>query len=87
MEDVEPVGTEPTSAPVDAEEEKERLIADAAAHGVDPDDAVALAEKFAHLAPPPAAYRAVDRRLVTGHSLEETEHLVLGDPPETGEEP
>ena len=85
MEDVEPTETDPTTPPVDADEEKQRLLADAAAHGINPGDAVALAEKLSHLAPPPVAYRAVDRRLATGHSLEETEAMVLGDPQEPDE--
>jgi hypothetical protein len=70
-----------TGPPVDAEEEKEHLVVDAVEHGVDPEDAIKLAERLARLEPLAAAYRDVDRRLATGYTLEEAEHVLLDDLP------
>lgn len=79
---MEPLGDDqmdaPTEPPVDAAEEKQRLITEAARHGIDPVAAIDLAEKLAHLEPAANAYRAVDRRLATGCSLEEAEDILLG---------
>lgn len=68
---------EPTGAPVDAEEERERLRADAKARGLDEDAAVALARKLARMEPEAEAYRAVDRRLAMGCTIEEAEEILL----------
>ena len=69
----------PTRPPVDAEEEKQRLIDDAVERGIDEAAALELADRVAQIEPRPDAYRLVDRRLATGHSLEETEEILLGD--------
>ena len=70
-------GGGPTKVPVDAEEEKQRLVRDAAEHGVDEAEAVDLAERLTPIEPLPDAYRAVDRRLATGYTLDETEEIVI----------
>lgn len=70
----------PTRPPVDADEERQRLLDDAAEHGVDQTEAIELAETVARVQPLPEAYRAVDRRLATGHTLDEAEEILLGDP-------
>jgi hypothetical protein len=62
---------------VDADEERRRLVADATEAGVDPDAAVEVAEEVAHGTPLADAYRAVDRRVATGHTVEETEAILL----------
>ena len=75
----------PTDAPVDADEERERLLRDSAARGVDEDAALELADNLAHTQPLPDALRGVDRRVATGESLDEAaEGLDVAPPsPET----
>jgi hypothetical protein len=70
---------------VDAEEERQRLIADAAERGVDESEALGLAEDLARLEPLPDAYRAVDRRLATGYSVEEAREMLLDESPTAAE--
>jgi hypothetical protein len=74
-------GDGPTTPPVDAEEERRRLLDDAAAAGVDGEEALEAAARVAHGAPEADAYRAVDRRIATGHTVEEAEAVVQGDDP------
>lgn len=63
----------PLEWPVDAEVERQRLVDDATARGVDPDEWLRLASELAALHhPSPEDYRAVDRHLVSGHSVDET---------------
>jgi hypothetical protein len=69
----------PTTRPVDAEEERARLIRDAAAVGVDEAAAIDLAKQVARIEPLPAAYRSVDRRLATGYTVDEARDILLGD--------
>jgi hypothetical protein len=71
----------PTGPPVDEEEERRRLLADAKQLGVDDQDAVELAERLAHGEPLAQAYRDVDRRLATGYTLEEAEAMLIDDVP------
>ena len=71
----------PSALPVDADEEKQRLIADAAERGIDPGEAVRLAEDVAVGEPRPDDYRFVDRRLATGYSLEDAEAIAMGEDP------
>lgn len=75
----------PTHAPEDADEERARLVADAVAAGVDEDDALRIAEEVAHGTPLADAYRAVDRRIASGATLEEAEHFLVDQDP--GEDP
>jgi hypothetical protein len=77
----DPLDEAPTGPPMDADEEKRRLTKDAAARGIDPEAAIALAEEASHLMPLAAAYRAVDRRVAAGFSLKETEDIVRAQPP------
>jgi len=63
--------------PVDEDEERQRLLADVAQHRVDAQAALALAERLAHLQPLPAAYRAVDRHIVMGDTVEEAAAFLL----------
>jgi hypothetical protein len=85
---MEPTGDpqfdDPTEPATDEEQERERLRRQAAARGIDEAAALDLAERVHHLEPLAEAYRAVERRLATGHSLEEAEEILLGEPP-TGE--
>lgn len=68
----------PTTRPGDTEVEKERLVADAEASGADVTEALDLAADLAHTHPEPEALRAVDRRLATGYSVDESRDLLLG---------
>jgi len=70
----------PTRPPTDVEEERERLIIDAARRGVDPADALEVADDVARTEPLPDALRAVDRRLAAGASLDEAKELLLDQP-------
>lgn len=67
----------PTEQPIDPDEERNRLLADAAEAGVDGEAAVHLAEQVAHGTPLADAYRAVDRRIASGSSLDEAEAVLL----------
>ena len=71
----------PSALPVDADEERQRLVADAAERGVDPGEAVRLAEDVAVGDPRADDYRFVDRRLATGYSLEDAEAIAMGEDP------
>jgi hypothetical protein len=69
----------PVALPVDVEEEKQRLLADARDHGVDEQAAVDLAERVAQPGNPSTdTYRAVDRRIATGYTIDEAESMLLG---------
>ena len=69
----------PTNVPVDADEEKQRLLVHAAEHGVDATEALQLAERLAYGTTLAEAYRDVDRRVAAGYTLEEAEVILLGD--------
>jgi hypothetical protein len=73
-------GDGPTEPPIDADEERERLVATATARGVDAAAAVELAERLGRSEPLPDAYRAVERRIATGATVDAAEALLLGDP-------
>jgi hypothetical protein len=70
----------PTGPPVDVEEERQRLLATATARGVDAGAAVELAERIGRGEPLPDAFRAVERRIATGATVDEAEAILLGDP-------
>ncbi len=73
---------EPTHLPEDPVEEEARLVRDAVSAGIDPDAAVELAKRAAVLLSSQAeALRAVDRRIASGHSLEEAEAILLDAEP------
>lgn len=64
--------------PVDAEVERQRIIDDATARGADPDEWLRLASDISALHhPAPEEYRAVDRHLVSGFSIEDSRKELL----------
>ena len=64
--------------PVDADVERQRLMDDAAARGVDPAEWLALASEISALHhPTPEDYRAVDRHLVSGFTVEDSRKELL----------
>jgi hypothetical protein len=74
-------GDPPRTAPTDVGEETARLAADAAAHGVDLAAALDVAHALEHTLPTPDALRAVDRRIASGLSLDETRRVLLDEDP------
>jgi hypothetical protein len=76
-----PEVSEPTGMATDADEERDRLIHDASAVGVDPQDALELAEGIAPGTNAADAYRFVDRRLATGYDLHDAEQIAAGETP------
>lgn len=64
--------------PEDAEMERQRLIDDAAARGVEPEEALQVAEELATAGEPrPQDYRAVDRRLASGYDVDDTRRILV----------
>ena len=72
----------PSTAAVDPDEEKRRLLDDAHAHGVDEAEALDLAERLSAIEPLADSYRDVDRRVATGLTIDEAEAILLDDLPE-----
>lgn len=72
-------GNDPTLGwPVDADVERRRLIQDAKSRGADPDEWLRLAAEISALHhPAPEEYRAVDRHLVSGFTIEESRRELL----------
>ncbi len=82
-----PADESPLEDPTDAARERERLLADAAAQGVDPAEAIEVADKLGQLMPQPLADRQVDRRIATGYTADEAEQILLNDEPDPTSDP
>ena len=64
--------------PVDAEVERRRLVEDARASGLDPEEWLRLANEVSALHhPSPEEYRAVDRHIVSGFTIEQSRAELL----------
>lgn len=64
--------------PEDTEVERQRLIEDAAARGVEPEEALQVVEELATAGEPrPQDYRAVDRRLASGYDVDDTRRILV----------
>lgn len=71
----------PVTPPRDVDEERARLLRDVESLDLtDQAEALRLVGQVAHVMPLPDAYRAVDRRLATGYSVEEAGRILQGDP-------
>jgi hypothetical protein len=72
----------PPRLPEDPTEEETRLVKDSISAGIDPNATIDLAHRARALLGSRAdALRAVDRRIASGLSLEETEAIVLDTAP------
>ena len=69
----------PHRPPANAADERRRLIDDAIREGADVGEALDLADRLARLSSESEAYRAVDRRLMTGYTVQEAEDILLND--------
>jgi hypothetical protein len=64
--------------PEDPEVERQRLIDDAAARGIEPEEALQVVEELSTAGEPrPQDYRAVDRRLASGYDVDDTRRILV----------
>jgi hypothetical protein len=88
---MEPIPEHEVSAPIgmptDPDVERDRLIHDAGATGIDPNDAIELADGMSPGETSADEYRFVDRRIATGYDLDDAEEILMGETPDSDKDP